>query len=317
MAIDLNKGGEDKPKSRFDLSKSSDSSPSDGDLKDTDEPKKKFDLSKSSTPAPVVDEKKGKEEPKKKFDLSKTAQPTPPTSTTGGAIPVIQPEKRKNNKTIIFSILGIICLAAIVWFFINNGKSSDQTNAGNEQLSTKDQTAPNENVSSNPEGTTAQAANAIADSSQTAPSSQTQPNTSAAGQTGQGQTAKVDNAQQVASNPTQAANANIPYQKNESYPVYQFPFGDFNYSQANPELDKLAEVLRINPGMKISISAYTDNIGDADFNMALSELRAKSIRDYLVNKGIDTGRMKYRGKGISTKYATKAENRRAEFVLSE
>jgi len=317
MAIDLNKSGEEKPKSRFDLSKSSDSSPSGGDLKSNDEPKKKFDLSKASTPAPVVDEKKEMDEPKKKFDLSKTAQTAAPVSTNVAAIPVSQPEKSKNGKTIIFSILGIICIVALVWFFINKGKSTDSTNAGTEQVSTNDQTVPNENVSSNPEGATTSAANAITDSSQAAPASQTQPNASAADQAGQAQPTKANNADQGASTPAQSANVNVPYQKNESYPVYQFPFGDFNYSEANPELDKLAIVLRQNPGMKISISAYTDNTGDADFNMALSELRAKSIRDYLANKGIDTGRMKFRGKGISTKYATKAENRRAEFVLSE
>jgi outer membrane protein OmpA-like peptidoglycan-associated protein len=317
MAIDLNKSGEEKPKSRFDLSKSGDSSPSGGDLKSNVVPKKKFDLSKASTPAPVVDEKKEMDEPKKKFDLSKTAQPTAPASTNVAATPVSQPKKSKNSKTILFSILGIICLVAIVWFFMNKSKPSYQTNAGTELAASNDQTAPNENVSSNPEGATSPAANAIADSSQAAPASQTQPNASADNQTGQDQTVKAGNAQQVAPKPTQSANANMPYQKNESYPVYQFPFGDFNYSQANPELDKLTDVLRQNPGMKISISAYTDNTGDADFNMALSELRAKSIRDYLANKGIDAGRMKFRGKGISTKYATKAENRRAEFVLSE
>ena len=77
------------------------------------------------------------------------------------------------------------------------------------------------------------------------------------------------------------------------------------------------DVLRQNPSMKISIFAYTDDIGDADFNMALSERRAKSILDYLTSKGIDSNRMKSQGKGISTTYGTKSENRRAEFTLSE
>jgi outer membrane protein OmpA-like peptidoglycan-associated protein len=317
MAIDLNKGGEEKPKSRFDLSKSSDSSPSEGDLKDTNEPKKKFDLSKTSTPATAVDENKEMEEPKKKFDLSKTAQPIPPTSTNGGAIPVSQPEKGKNNKTIIFSILGIICLAAIVWFFINNDKSSDQTNAGTEQITTKDQTAPNDNIPSNGDGSVTPLANTIEDNSQDALESQTKPDAAATDQVGQTQPAETNNATQSSSPPDQSANANIPYKRNESYSVYQFPFGVFDYSQPNPELDKLVKVLKQNPAMKISISAYTDNVGDPVYNQALSELRAKAINDYLVRNGIEINRLSYSGKGISSKYLTKAENRRAEFVLSE
>ncbi len=108
----------------------------------------------------------------------------------------------------------------------------------------------------------------------------------------------------------------LPYQKGKSYKVYQFPFGVADYSQPNPELDKLVSVLKQNPSVKISISAFTDNVGDADYNQALSEQRAKAINDYLVRNGIDTSRLSYSGKGISTTYPSKAENRRAEFVLS-
>lgn len=108
----------------------------------------------------------------------------------------------------------------------------------------------------------------------------------------------------------------LPYKKGEAYKVYLFPFGKYDYSQANPELDKLAEVLKQNPSLQITITAYTDDIGSEEINMSISSLRAKSIQEYLVSKGIDAGRMKIQGKGISTKYATKADNRRAEFLLN-
>lgn len=111
--------------------------------------------------------------------------------------------------------------------------------------------------------------------------------------------------------------AALPYKKGEAYKIYQFPFGVSDYSQPNPELDKLAEIMKQNPNLKISISAFTDNVGDADFNQALSDKRAKAINDYLVSKGIGVSRLSFHGKGISTQYPTNAENRRAEFTLSE
>jgi outer membrane protein OmpA-like peptidoglycan-associated protein len=107
----------------------------------------------------------------------------------------------------------------------------------------------------------------------------------------------------------------IPYNQGEAYKVYQFPFGDGNYSKPNPELDKLAKVLAENPDAKIQIFAYTDKVGSVEFNQALSTKRAKAIYDYLVFKGIDKSRLSYQGKGISTKYGSDAENRRAEFIL--
>lgn len=106
-----------------------------------------------------------------------------------------------------------------------------------------------------------------------------------------------------------------PYKQGESYKVYQFPFGDSNYSQSDPELDKLAKVLVENPNVQIQILAYTDNVGPLEFNQALSTKRAKAIYDYLISRGVEKNRLSYQGKGISTKYSNNAENRRAEFLL--
>ena len=127
------------------------------------------------------------------------------------------------------------------------------------------------------------------------------------------------NKPQAGSSQPQAGKASpsLPYKKGEAYKIYQFPFGVSDYSQPNPELDKLAEIMKQNPNLKISISAFTDNVGDAGFNQALSDKRAKAINDYLVSKGIGVSRLSFHGKGISTQYPTNAENRRAEFTLSE
>jgi outer membrane protein OmpA-like peptidoglycan-associated protein len=65
---------------------------------------------------------------------------------------------------------------------------------------------------------------------------------------------------------------------------------DFNSSYLNQdskgELNKLAEILISNTGLKISINAYTDFIGDKKFNLQISEKRAKRVFDYLKSKGV-------------------------------
>ncbi len=284
MAINLNKSKEEKPKSRFNLSKSDENSSPGNDKILINPPKKKFDLSKPSQPATHI--------------------PGPKESNQ-----ITPPEKSNSNKTALFVILGIICLVSVVWFFANNGKSTNQQDAMTEQPSSNDQGSSNATPSLNSEENAnpnlADPAQSQTPASQAIQSSQETP------------TSLANNEMQSTPKQETPNNANIPYKKNESYQVYQFPFGASDYSQPNPELDKLAEVLAQNPALKISISAYTDNIGDEAYNTALSDLRAKSIRDYLQNKGIDASRMKSQGMGISTKFATKAENRRAEFVLSE
>lgn len=110
-------------------------------------------------------------------------------------------------------------------------------------------------------------------------------------------------------------NNDQPYKKGEIYNVYQFPFGVADYTQANPELDRLVAIMKQNPDFKISVFAFTDNVGDKNYNLVLSEKRSKAIFNYLVSKGITSDRVTHSGKGISSKYSTASDNRRAEFIL--
>jgi len=110
---------------------------------------------------------------------------------------------------------------------------------------------------------------------------------------------------------------NIPYKKNEVYIIYKFPFGNSDCSQSNPQLDKLVNFMNQYSNMNIKIYAYTDNIGALDFNQRLSEMRAKAICEYIINHGISSSRIIYEGKGISTKYPVREDNRIAEFILNE
>ncbi|MDD3005733.1 OmpA family protein [Flavobacterium sp.] len=64
-------------------------------------------------------------------------------------------------------------------------------------------------------------------------------------------------------------------------------------------LNKILDVLNNNPEMSIAINAHTDNKGSADYNQKLSERRAKSSYQYLINKGISASRLSYKGYGES------------------
>jgi outer membrane protein OmpA-like peptidoglycan-associated protein len=62
-------------------------------------------------------------------------------------------------------------------------------------------------------------------------------------------------------------------------------------------LDNVVEVMAHKKGMRIEISGHTDNVGKKKDNQNLSERRAKSCRDYLVSKGIESSRITTVGYG--------------------
>jgi outer membrane protein OmpA-like peptidoglycan-associated protein len=66
---------------------------------------------------------------------------------------------------------------------------------------------------------------------------------------------------------------------------------------STPELDKLVAFLQANPGAEIELSGHTSSEGDAAGNRSLSYRRVKACRDYVVQKGIDAGRIVAVGHG--------------------
>ncbi|MBY0425181.1 MAG: OmpA family protein, partial [Cytophagales bacterium] len=74
-------------------------------------------------------------------------------------------------------------------------------------------------------------------------------------------------------------------------------FFDYNKATLRPEseeeLARLVEILHENKTIHIQIGGHTDSDGNDDYNMKLSDARAKSVVDYLIAKGIDTGRLTY------------------------
>lgn len=103
-----------------------------------------------------------------------------------------------------------------------------------------------------------------------------------------------------------------------------FDFDKYNVKkEAAYELDKIYDILKKYPIMKLEIIGHTDNIGSAAYNQKLSERRAESAAQYLIDKGIDKSRIKTSGKGksdpkIKCTQCTDEEraiNRRDEFKL--
>jgi outer membrane protein OmpA-like peptidoglycan-associated protein len=67
--------------------------------------------------------------------------------------------------------------------------------------------------------------------------------------------------------------------------------------QSEPELQKLTDFLETNPDLKVEIQGHTDNTGITATNQKLSEMRAQSVADYLVEQGIEISRLSVAGFG--------------------
>lgn len=90
---------------------------------------------------------------------------------------------------------------------------------------------------------------------------------------------------------------------------------------SNPELNKLVWTLRNSENMKMEIHGHTDDVGTDEFNLLLSEERAKSVYQYLIDRGIDPSRLSFKGFGETQPVAPneteegRRQNRRTEFVV--
>ncbi len=100
---------------------------------------------------------------------------------------------------------------------------------------------------------------------------------------------------------------------------------DFNSTKLTPEaypvLFHAVQVLLRNPGMKVEIQGFTDNIGSEKFNQRLSQKRAQTVKNYLTARGVAKERLIAVGYGSANpisdnKTATgRAINRRIEFKI--
>jgi outer membrane protein OmpA-like peptidoglycan-associated protein len=91
---------------------------------------------------------------------------------------------------------------------------------------------------------------------------------------------------------------------------------------AREKLAKVAGILLAYPGLNIEVGGYTDNVGGDEMNQKLSENRAGSVRDYLVQQGVATNSVSARGFGNTLPVASndnsggRQQNRRVELLVS-
>jgi outer membrane protein OmpA-like peptidoglycan-associated protein len=101
---------------------------------------------------------------------------------------------------------------------------------------------------------------------------------------------------------------------------------DFNQATLKPgaklRLAKVSGIILAYPDLKLEIDGFTDNKGTPEYNIGLSEKRAKTVRDFLVTQGVGPDTVNTRGYGESNPVATNAtasgrqQNRRVELVVS-
>ena len=102
-------------------------------------------------------------------------------------------------------------------------------------------------------------------------------------------------------------------------------FFDFDKStlqnESKPELERLTKFMNDNPNVKIELHGHTDDRGAEDYNNNLSLERAKAVKDYLYNNGVQNGRIGTKGFGeskpliVDTTEEARAKNRRVELVI--
>ena len=91
---------------------------------------------------------------------------------------------------------------------------------------------------------------------------------------------------------------------------------------AKISLAKITGILAAYPSLKLEINGYTDTAGSAEFNQALSQKRADSVKDFLLSQGISTASISAVGYGKNNPVADnviasgRAQNRRVQLVIS-
>jgi outer membrane protein OmpA-like peptidoglycan-associated protein len=93
-------------------------------------------------------------------------------------------------------------------------------------------------------------------------------------------------------------------------------------SPAREALAKLSGIVQAYPGLKLQVEGHTDSTGSAAFNQKLSEQRAATVRDYLVQQGVDLHSVTAAGLGEAMPIADngtaagRQKNRRVEIIVS-
>ncbi|MCX7929454.1 MAG: OmpA family protein, partial [Chlorobi bacterium] len=102
---------------------------------------------------------------------------------------------------------------------------------------------------------------------------------------------------------------------------------NFDYNKATlrpdaiPIIEEIVDQLERYERVWLEVRGHTDDIGGIEFNQRLSEARARAVVQALVERGIDSVRLRARGMGMlyplvpNTSEENRAKNRRTEFVI--
>ena len=102
-----------------------------------------------------------------------------------------------------------------------------------------------------------------------------------------------------------------------------FAFGKYNLqNDAQVKLAKLSGIILAHPGLHLAVEGYTDNIGGDEPNMKLSEQRANTVRNFLIQQGLTADSVTAVGLGKTSPVADNStaagrqKNRRVEIIVS-
>ncbi len=136
-----------------------------------------------------------------------------------------------------------------------------------------------------------------------------------------------DDLDKCVSMPGIAANQGCPEIKKEVKQLFQKALQGVQFETGKavikpvsfPILNAIVQVMKNNPGYKLTIGGHTDDVGEDAMNLTLSQERAAAVADYLITKGVDPMRVNASGFGetmpvdTNTSAKGRARNRRVEF----
>jgi outer membrane protein OmpA-like peptidoglycan-associated protein len=135
-------------------------------------------------------------------------------------------------------------------------------------------------------------------------------------------TVSVDDGRGGTASDTVTINVIAAAARNLVFEDVHFDFDRFSLrDEAIKELDDVVKALNATPTLRLEIEGYTCNIGTAQYNLALGERRARSVRDYLISRGISAERLhtvsygEERPKHDNDREETRMLNRRAALVV--
>ena len=112
----------------------------------------------------------------------------------------------------------------------------------------------------------------------------------------------------------------------ERFTLAPLNFGFAAATQATPEsvptVNEVASILNAYPTATITVESHTDNIGDEQSNVQLSQSRSTTVREMLIERGVDGSRIQTAGLGQGSPLASndtdegRAKNRRTDIVVT-